>query len=330
MRSVGRTKVLFIGGEGRSGSTVLERLLAANPRTFAVGEGRYLLERGIGNRELCGCGEPVPECAFWSEVGKELVGGWESRKGRALVEFFTSVNRRTKLPVIVSGRGAMVRRAQDFLARLYPAIARLSGSEVVIDSSKHPSWAYLLSGTETIDLRVVHLVRHPSGVVQSWSRPVLRPQAVSGDGERLMPAHSPLEVIIRWNGFNRLFHHLAHLAVPTVLVRYEDYVENVEETLRACLGMAGLAYKEQPVTMRSGHGIAGNPSRFADEREALVVDDRWRTEMSAVKHLAVSAMTRRVRGAYGYRYSRSEPTRPILRHESGHAFRPPMPVPSLK
>ena len=37
-----RTKVLFIGGEGRSGSTVLERLLSANPESCAIGEGKYL------------------------------------------------------------------------------------------------------------------------------------------------------------------------------------------------------------------------------------------------------------------------------------------------
>ena len=39
------TCVLFIGGEGRSGSTVLERLLAAQPETCAVGELKNLFER---------------------------------------------------------------------------------------------------------------------------------------------------------------------------------------------------------------------------------------------------------------------------------------------
>jgi hypothetical protein len=329
MTAAGRTKVLFIGGEGRSGSTVLERLLATNPDTFAVGEGRYLLERGIGNRELCGCGEPAPDCEFWSEVGTQLLGGWDSPDGRELVQFFTMVNHRSKLPVILSGHGAMVKRAREFLSELYPLIAKLSGSQVIIDSSKHPSWAYLLASTESVDLRVAHLVRHPSAVVQSWSRPVVRPQAGSGEGERMMPAHSPLEVVIRWNLFNRLFHRLAHRSVPTVLVRYEDYPEDVEETLRACIGMVGLRYAPRPITMKSGHGIAGNPSRFADDGEKIVVDERWVTEMSSIKHAVVCAMTRRVRGAYGYRFNRGEPVRPMLRHVHGPLAPSPVPVPSL-
>jgi hypothetical protein len=313
-----RTKVLFIGGEGRSGSTVLERLLAASPGTCAIGEGNYLLARGIGNRELCGCGVPAPECELWSEVGRQLVGGWDTPEGKDLVAFFTKVTHRSNLPVIVAGRGPLVRRAREVLAELYPLIAELTGSSVVIDSSKHPSWAYLLDGTESVDLRVVHLVRHPSGVVQSWSRPVVRPQAVGGTGDQVMPAHSPVEVAIRWDIFNGLFHRMARRSVPTVLIRYEDYVDNLDDTLRACLGLAGLGYDTRPTAMSNGHGIAGNPARFADDDQKIVVDNRWITEMGKAKHAMVSAMTWRPRAAYGYRYSRSMPVRPILRHAEGH------------
>jgi len=315
--NIQKTRVLFIGGEGRSGSTVLERLLAVHPRTAAVGEAKYLFDRGVGQRELCGCGQPVPECPLWSEVGKQLVGGWESRKGRELVRFFAKVNKPSRLPVTVMGRGAMVRRARDVLADLYPLIAELTGSSVIIDSSKHPSWAHLLTGTETVDLRVVHLVRHPSGVVQSWSRPLERPQAASGTGEQMMPAHSSVEVVIRWNTFNRLFERLARRSVPTILVRYEDYVEALEDTVRACLGLVGLAYDSMPLAMTSGHGIAGNPSRFARDDTQISVDDRWVTELGGAKHALVSAATRRRRRTYGYRFNRSLPTRPILRHAAG-------------
>jgi hypothetical protein len=138
-----------------------------------------------------------------------------------------------------------------------------------------------------------------------------------------------LEVIVRWNIFNRLFHHLAHQSVPTVLVRYEDYPKDVEETLRACIGMVGLRYAPRPISMKSGHGIAGNPSRFADEGEKIVVDERWVTEISSVKHAVVCAMTRRVRGAYGYRLNREDPVRPIPRHVRGSVEPGPVPVPSL-
>jgi len=313
-----RTKVLYIGGEGRSGSTVLERLLATDPQTCAVGEVKYLFERGAGSGELCGCGRPVPECELWSAVGDRLVGGWDSPEGRDLVAFFTRFDSPRRIPAAVSGRGADVRRARAVAAELYPLIAELSGSSVIIDSSKHPAWAYVLAGTDTVDLRVVHLVRHPSGVVQSWSRAVARPQADAGTGDRLMPAHSPLEVAVRWDVFNRLLHRLARRSVPTVLVRYEDYVDDLDGTLRACLGLFGLPYAATPTGMGTGHGIAGNPSRFAQEDQAITRDDRWITELGTATHRMVSAITWRTRSAYGYRSRRSAPVDPMLRHARGH------------
>ncbi len=307
---VSRTRVLFIGGEGRSGSTVLERLVAAYPQTCAVGELKNLFERGVGHHELCGCGNPVVSCELWSEVGQRLVGGWDTDAGRELVEFFTRVNHRLQLPVILTGRGAMVARARSVLAVLYPMIAELTGSSVIVDSSKHPAWAYLLAGIEEIDLRVVHLVRHPSGVVHSWSKPVVRPQAGDGRGDQLMPAHSPLEVSIRWDVFNGLFRHLANRSVPTVLIRYEDYVEDTEGALQACLGLVDLPYDTRPVSMSSGHGIAGNPSRFAAGLEKITRDDQWLSQLGATKHRMVSAITWPMRATYGYHYDRSAPVGP--------------------
>lgn len=312
-----RTKVLYIGGEGRSGSTVLERILATDPQTCAVGEAKYLFERGIGSGELCGCGQPVPECELWSVVGDRLVGGWDSAEGQELVRFFTALDSPRKLPAAVVGRGSQVRRARAVLSELYPLIAEVSGCDVIIDSSKHPAWAYLLAGTDAVDLRVIHLVRHPSGVVQSWSRAVERPQANNGAGDQMMPAHSPVEVAVRWSIFNRLFHRLGRRSVPTVLVRYEDYVDDLEGTLRACFGLFGLPYSSTPDEMATGHGIAGNPARFARGDAKITQDDRWVTELGNRTHRMVSALTWRTRSVYGYRASRTTPVVPMVRHAPG-------------
>lgn len=304
------TRVLFIGGEGRSGSTVLERLIAAQPDTVAVGELKNLFERGVADAELCGCGQGVRDCALWSEVGRRLVGGWDTSAGRELVTFFTRVNARRELPVILAGRGPLVARARSVLADLYPIIADVSGSSLVIDSSKHPAWAYLLAGTAGIDLRVVHLVRHPSAVVHSWSRPVRRPHSVTGTGDRVMAAQSPVEVGVRWDVFNLLYRHLVRRGVPTEVVRYEDYVDDVDRTLRTCMALVGRSYRPAP-GLAVGHGIAGNPSRFAVEGAPVERDDRWLLQMGTARHLLVSGLTWPVRSTYGYRSSRAAPVGPL-------------------
>jgi hypothetical protein len=317
-----KTKVLFIGGEGRSGSTILESLLVATPGTCGVGELKNLFERGVAGGEYCGCGDRVATCELWSEVGRRLVGGWETETGQELIEFFTRVNDRSQLPVILSGRGPMVARARSVLSVLYPMIADLTGASVIVDSSKHPAWAYLLAGTDTVDMRVVHLVRHPSGVALSWSIPVVRPQADGGTGDQVMPAHSPVEVAIRWDIFNRLFGRLARRSVPTVLVRYEDYVDNVEDAVRACLELAGLTFDESTLEMGTGHGIAGNPLRLALEHEKIACDDRWVRQLSEATHALVSAITWPVRSSYGYRYDRSAPVAAMAKQVSERPFAP--------
>jgi len=65
------TDVAYIGGAGRSGSTVLALLLGKVQGFFPVGGVNSLWERGLLQNYLCGCGVHFRECPFWNEVGRE-------------------------------------------------------------------------------------------------------------------------------------------------------------------------------------------------------------------------------------------------------------------
>jgi hypothetical protein len=319
------TRVLYIGGEGRSGSTILERLITTRPGVCGVGEAKYLFGMGVGNRELCECGQPVIDCPLWREVGAGLVGGWDTPGGRELVRFFRQVNSLRNLPVVLSGRGAMVAQARAILRQMYPMIAELTESEVIVDSSKHPGWAFLLAGIPSLDLRVVHLVRHPSAVVYSWSLPVPRPTAAASAAERVIPAHRAWEVAIRWDIFNVLFHRLEQRGVPTLRIRYEDYVDNLSGVVDECLAFAGLERSDAARPSAAQHGIAGNPSRFAPAGTKINRDDRWVSELGPTKHAIVSGLTWPLRTRYGYRAGRDHFVGPQGPSISGGAA--PVPVP---
>ena len=71
------TKVLYLAGAGRSGSTLLGRLFAEPPQAVHVGELVYLWRRGFAENHLCGCGVPFLECPFWSEVFARGFGGFD-------------------------------------------------------------------------------------------------------------------------------------------------------------------------------------------------------------------------------------------------------------
>ncbi len=319
----GATRVLYIGGEGRSGSTVLEGLITDRPGVCGVGEAKYLFTMGVANGELCGCGAPVLDCPLWREIGVELAGGWGTPEGKELVHFFGEVNRLGNLPIVLSGRGAMVARARAVLGAMYPMIAERTGAQLIVDSSKHPGWAYLLAGVPTIDLRVVHLVRHPSAVVYSWSQPVARPTAAASAAEHFIPAHRPTEVAIRWDIFNSLFHRLEHRGVPTLRVRYEDYVEDLGGVLDACLAFAGVTGSDAVGGAPAQHGIAGNPSRFAPAGTSITRDDRWVTGLAPRTHALVSGLTWPVRARYGYRADRTRFFGPPLHAATGFGGAPP-------
>ena len=70
--------VLFIAGWGRSGSTLLDRMLGQVPGVFSAGELRDIWERGVREDRLCGCGQPFRECAVWRKVGEVAFGGWDA------------------------------------------------------------------------------------------------------------------------------------------------------------------------------------------------------------------------------------------------------------
>jgi hypothetical protein len=68
-------RVLFLGGLGRSGTTLLERVLGELPGVCPLGEVVHLRERDLRNGERCGCGATFSDCDFWRSVGEEAFGG---------------------------------------------------------------------------------------------------------------------------------------------------------------------------------------------------------------------------------------------------------------
>ena len=64
-------RVLYLGGLGRSGTTLVERLLGELPSVCALGEVVHLWQRDVLNDERCGCGAKFSACTFWKRVGEQ-------------------------------------------------------------------------------------------------------------------------------------------------------------------------------------------------------------------------------------------------------------------
>jgi hypothetical protein len=315
----GQVRVLYLGGIGRSGSTLVERLAGQLPGVCAVGELVHLWERGITEGERCGCGEPFRRCPFWRQVGGTAFGGWDQVEVSRVTALRARVDRNRFIPVLARRRDVPPRlrpaltEYTAYYARLYAAIAEVSGCQLIVDSSKHPSLAHCLRWQQDLDLRVLHLIRDSRAVAHSWGKQVRRPDT---DSESYMTRYSPAVAAGQWNTQNAAFHLLARLGCRTMRLKYEDFVASPQDALRRVADFADLPKPASyPFLGTDGashwaqlnpiHSVSGNPMRFSTGQVAIRSDDRWRTSMPRAQQRTVTALTFPMLAGYGYLGARS-------------------------
>jgi hypothetical protein len=303
--------VLYIGGWGRSGSTLLAHVLAEVPGFVSVGELRYVWQAGPAGDELCGCGLHFAECPFWTAVGEEAFGGWNKVDVDEVLALESAVLRHRNVPLLALGRLApeharRVKRYGDLTASLYRAILTVSGAQVVVDSTKNPPYAYFLRAARAsgLRMRVLHLVRDSRGVVHSWAKRMARPEVTSGGA--FFQEFSPFQAGVRWMECNLAFELLRRLGTPTVQMRYESLAADPRgelERMFAAMGEHGrhdLSAVGDSVEVTGQHSVRGNPMRFARGRQQVRADEAWRTGMARKTRSLVVLVTWPLLLRYGY------------------------------
>lgn len=303
-------RVLFIAGWGRSGSTLLDRLLGQTSGTVSVGELREVWGRGVLEDRLCGCGESFSACPFWISVGQKAFGGWDTAEASWMSSARPSLDRPWHVPLLLMpalARGAYRRRFDRYvqtLSALYAAVADVSGEQVVIDSSKIASHALMLRAA-CLSPRVLHLVRDSRGVMHSWRKSVQRPD--SADEPDLMLRYGVVSGCLRYLYYNVMAHVVA-LVLPYRRIRYEDAVVSPGEAVRTALEQAGLPVDEPAITRLSSgevdmtvtHSVDGNPMRFDIGSVSIRLDDAWRRELALPTQKLIMALTFPLLVRYGY------------------------------
>jgi hypothetical protein len=303
-------RVLFVGGMPRSGSTLLDLMLGQLPAHCDVGELFYMWQAGPVRGQVCACGQPFAECPFWTEVGERAFGGWDSVDAQRVLELQRKVDTtaselRRRLRLGRSDAG-LVTEYPDVVTRLYVAIAETSGARVVVDSTKRPSTAWLLTRAPGIDLRVAHIVRDPRGVVNSWNREVALP-ANSGPRDHLK-RRSPRQILRRWVTVNLMIGALQR-RVPLLRLRYEDLVSDPRAVMTQVLELVGepvtpeaLSFiRDGAITTGRSHAAAGGRVRLERGELPLRADEKWRTQLPAGLQRVVRVTAGPLMRRYGYR-----------------------------
>jgi hypothetical protein len=308
-------RVLYLGGLGRSGTTLVERLLGELPSVCALGEIVHLWQRDIRDDERCGCGARFSACTFWKRVGDRAFGGWANVDVDRVHALRDSVERTRHIPRLASGQMPMdeVREYAGFYARVYAAAAEVSGSAVVVDSSKHSALAHVLRWSDAFDLRVVHVVRDARGVAYSWTKTVTRPET---DGTDEMTRYSPGRSALLWNAHNAAFGLLARRRVAVHRMRYEQFLADPRTALHELADFAGIPVVPDDLAFLGdghadlgvGHSAAGNPMRFTVGRLPLRRDDTWTAAMPRAQRRLVGAVCAPMLRAYGYPLNAEQPS----------------------
>lgn len=302
-------KVLFIAGWQRSGSTLLPRMIGQIDGFFPAGELWYIWEQGFLENRLCGCGSRFWACPFWTEVFELSFGGMASVDGNRMMQAVLAGSRTRYLPRYWTSAGRRVVSSRltpelDAIKRVYQALRTVTGSDFIVDSSKSPGYAKMLSMISEVELYVVHLIRDPRAAAYSWQRKKLQ---IDTGTKSHMSKMSPGKSAIMWNIWNMASENIQRCHPDRYArVRYEDLMANPRYEVERIISMTGTPIRRwdfingRSVHLDCTHTISGNPNRFQSGDIELRTDEEWRDAINGIQQRIVTCLTKPLRTKYGY------------------------------
>lgn len=306
-------RIIYIAGYGRSGSTLLERVLALHSDVRGLGE---LASMPQGWESGCSCGAVLRDCAFWrpiwDRIKKETGIGPDSYP--ALARRFEGVWPWAGLRGRVGWWGRWF-EAYCHATRMLYVLASRSGNEAaarfVVDSSKtaYASCARprLLNRLFGQDLFVVHIVRD----IRAVAGAIAKKGIYDLRSAEPVPKRAPMaawRALVGWVVANACADKVRE-ALPTdrqIIVRYEDLVANPHDVLEAIGRRLGLEYGEIAEQLKvrgvvkGMHLVGGNPGWIRTPLVKIRIPTAERWEPPWLWRVVAAALAGASKRRYGY------------------------------
>jgi hypothetical protein len=305
------TKVIYILGTARGGTSIFGRVLGTIEGAGHGGELRRLWNPGLRPGSTCGCGRSRADCPIWSKLLRpgapymdpSLSDVAQLQQRAAPVDHsWWKALRILRAGAPPAPPTAEARYLAAFCA-LYRAFASTAASSLVIDSSKNPADAALLALTQDVATYCIQIVRDPRGV--AFSRRKRRTPEE--------PGRAGLRDAANTAGY-WLMHHLSFEAVRrrygqerALLVRYEDFVADPGATVAAVARLAGATPPAasplpvgEPIALPVSHEPDTTSTKFSAPQVSLRPDSRWETELHAVDRWLLTLLTYPLLRRYRY------------------------------
>ncbi|MDQ1435745.1 MAG: hypothetical protein QOF59_2561 [Actinomycetota bacterium] len=306
-------KVLFLGGKGRSGGTLLANLMGQMPGFCNVGELNRLWDSGLVHNRRCGCGLPVQDCPTWTAILDEadalLRGTPLAPLSKARIDLDQSavvrwprLARLLRTRVETRDRWEALERYTTASSAVYRSIAKVTGAKVVVDSSRLPFEPVALGLVPGVDLRIGHVVRDPRAVVFSWKR--ARVFTDRDTGEHL-PRFGAAFSTTSWLARNVIVEMLRRRR-PSITVSYDELARDPAKVLRELADLMGEPAGDlrfltsDAATLVPTHSVGGNPVRMISGAVVIEPDEEWRHGISARDRWVSTALALPLLHRYGF------------------------------
>jgi hypothetical protein len=228
---------------------------------------------------------------------------------RAMMRLQNLGTRTRHIPMMLTrgGRRSLAQRLEKLLiayGRLYEAIGAITGSRVIVDSSKEPAHGFAMSMVPGVDFYALHLLRDPRAAAYSWSKKKPQPDTDTRD---FMVRFSPAKSSALWDSWNASAEALWRRVPDRYLrLRYEDFVADPRECFEKILALVGEPdagpplVGEREVKLGVSHTVSGNPNRFETGAVELRTDREWTSRMKPRDKALVTVLTLPLLKHYGY------------------------------
>jgi phage anti-repressor protein len=281
-------KLIYIAGYGRSGSTLIERILGSNDQIVALGEMKDYLFIIDKPEEKCACGENVISCKFWNLIYKYFKGLDinKLRKQQKKYESFSGLKYH-----FLRNKGKDIENYKEFLYALYSEIFSQSGKETkyLVDSSKTARESFLrpilLNEVDNIEVKLIHLVRDGRACLYSNLR---------GSNRKM---EKGIDAKIPWVGFRTVISWaLANISAHLFKwrfgkdnyfrLKYEDFIDDPVNKLKEMEKYLDIDFYRQIEMIKQNeaiplsHQIAGNRLRNKQNlRLSSRYKEMWREKL---------------------------------------------------
>lgn len=245
-------------GTARSGSTILEILLAKGSGVFGAGELTSLIQDGFIENKQCSCGASCADCDIWGKVSEHLKLDKQELEEWAVLQKKMDWHDGLIKQLFSVMPKKDIFRYQELNFRLLMAIQEVTGCEVVLDSSKYAGRGLALLRVLKADVKVICLTRSPAGLMQSFQKPNKDEQHPKSPMASLMYYFISLMLlrIVSYILGKQVFH-----------LSYESLIENPEGVVASIESWSGIGLSETREKLNTnekfevGHLITANRLR---------------------------------------------------------------------